>query len=322
MQRVVRVLLAVILLLLPTATAVAADQRSYVAGRFALELDGVVVGSLQDAGGGYPYADVVAESVGADQIVRKHIAGVKYEDITVSFGAGMGKPLYEWIKASFDNKFERKSGSIIYLNDNGRERSRLTFTNALITEVGFPALDASSKDAAKMTLKLVPEVTRRSTKSAGQPVRIDAGKQKQWLPANFRFSLDGLEQTTARVNKIEAIVVKQKVVENPVGEMRDYEKEPAHLEIPNLQVSLADLDADGMLDWADSFIVQGLNGQGEEKAGSLDYLDTDGNSLFHLGLDHVGIAGVETAREASSGLATGRITATLYVEGMSFSYAA
>jgi hypothetical protein len=33
------------------------------------------------------------------------------------------------------------------------------FARGLITEIGFPALDASSKDAAKMTLRFQPETT-------------------------------------------------------------------------------------------------------------------------------------------------------------------
>lgn len=36
---------------------------------------------------------------------------------------------------------------------------------ALITEIGFPALDAGSKDAAKLTIKLAPEYTRIRSKS-------------------------------------------------------------------------------------------------------------------------------------------------------------
>ena len=40
--------------------------------------------------------------MGPDNIQRKHIAGVKYEDFTLQVGSGMGKPMYDWIKASFD----------------------------------------------------------------------------------------------------------------------------------------------------------------------------------------------------------------------------
>jgi hypothetical protein len=41
-----------------------------------------------------------------------------------------------------------------------RVRQRREFTNALITEVGFPALDAASKDAAHLTVRIKPEFSR------------------------------------------------------------------------------------------------------------------------------------------------------------------
>jgi hypothetical protein len=39
---------------------------------------------------------------------------------------------------------------------------------ALITQIGLPALDAASKDAAKMTVKFAPEYTRTHAKT-GNP---------------------------------------------------------------------------------------------------------------------------------------------------------
>lgn len=38
---------------------------------------------------------------------------------------------------------------------------------ALITQIGFPALDAGSKDAAKMTITFSPEYTRMQSNTGG-----------------------------------------------------------------------------------------------------------------------------------------------------------
>src|SRR5687768_13133554 len=133
---------------------------SYGAGKYAIELDGMIVGWLLGAEGGNAVAEVVTERAGPDLIARKQIAGVKYEDFTLQCGTGMSKAFYNWIKESFDHKQSRKSGAIIAADYDYKEISRHTFTNALISEIGFPALDASSKDAARMTLKLAPETTR------------------------------------------------------------------------------------------------------------------------------------------------------------------
>src|SRR5687767_13383123 len=69
----------------------AGEQRTYGAGRYAIELDGVNAGWLNSAEGGYATADVVNERVGTDRIIHKHLAGVKYEDFTVQCGVGMSK---------------------------------------------------------------------------------------------------------------------------------------------------------------------------------------------------------------------------------------
>src|SRR5687768_9401445 len=137
----------------------AGEQRTYGAGRHAIELDGVNAGWLFSADGGHATSDVVTEKVGADRLVHKHLAGVKYEDFTLQCGVGMSKAFYTWMKDSFDRKYSRKNGAIIMADYDYKERSRQSFTNALITEIGFPALDAASKDAAKMTLKFSPETT-------------------------------------------------------------------------------------------------------------------------------------------------------------------
>jgi phage tail-like protein len=298
---------------------ITADKRGYVAGKYGIELGDALAGWVQSVEGGHAFSDVVNEKLGPDHIIHKHIAGVKYEDITITCGTGMTKPFYEWIKASFDHKYDRKDGAVVTADYNYKEISRMTFFHALISEIGFPALDASSKDAAKMTIKIMPETTRMKTGSGKQLGKVEAKIQKKWLPSNFRLKIDGLDCT--RVNKIDAIVVRQKIIDNPVGELRDYQKEPAHLEIPNLVVTLAESHADTWYKWHEDFVINGDNGADKEKNGTLEYLTPDlKESLFTITFSHAGIfkldlekpeAGVDTIR---------RVKAELYIEDMKFDY--
>src|SRR5687767_14588979 len=92
------------------------DGRVYASGRFALELDGINAGWLQSADGGHATADVVNERMGPDRIIRKHLAGVKYEDFTIECGVGMSKAFYTWMKDSLDRRYTRKSGAIVAAN--------------------------------------------------------------------------------------------------------------------------------------------------------------------------------------------------------------
>jgi len=299
------------------------DKRGYVAGKYGIELDGIVAGWVNSVEGGHATSDVVLEKTGADHIVKKHIAGVKYEDISIACGTGMSSKFYDWVKASFDHNYVRKNGAVITADFNYKEFTRLNFFNALITEIGFPALDAASKDAAKMTVKFSPEYTRLVAKKgssiAGGTFKNDQAIQKKWLPANFKLVIDKLDCT--RVNKIEAITVKQKVVDNPTGELRDYEREPAHLEIPNLVVTLAESHAKEFYDWHEDFVIKGNNGDNMERGGSLTYLTPDlKTELFTITFEHLGIFKLTPEKVEAGSENIRRVKAELYCEDMKFQY--
>ncbi len=304
------------------AGPIAQDKRSYVAGKFALELDNQVVGWVYSAAGGNATADVVNEKLGPDHIVKKHLGHVKYQPIVIQCGTGMSKPFYQWLKASFDRNYQRKNGAIVACDFNYNEMSRLTFQNALVTEVGFPALDAASKDAAKLTVTFAPEITRFQKGSGRAPSGASPGSavlQKKWLPANFRLKIAGLEEACSRVNKIDEIVIAQKVVENPVGELRDYEREPAHLEIPNLVFTVPESHADSILQWYQDFVIKGNNGDAQEKTGTLEYLTPNlQEALFTLTFRHLGIFNVEPEKIESGVENVRRYRVSMYCEDMSF----
>src|SRR5258706_3586664 len=118
----------------------------------------------------------------------------------------MSRAFYQWIRESWDQRSPRKNGAVIAGDYDYKEHSRLEFSNGLITEVGFPACDGASKDAAKMTVKLGPELIR-IVAGSGKPLP-GAKVQKKWLPANFRLEIAGLD--CSKVNKVEAITIKQK----------------------------------------------------------------------------------------------------------------
>ena len=80
-------------------------------GHFAVEVDGTLGGWLFSAEGGNPAAEVINEKVGPDHIAHKHIGGIKYDDLTVTCGAGMNRSFYQWIEKSFGMNAERKHGA-------------------------------------------------------------------------------------------------------------------------------------------------------------------------------------------------------------------
>ena len=287
------------------------NSRSYVAGRFLLELDRVPVGFLAGVEGGSCYSDVIEEEVGADGVARKHISGVKFEDITVTCSAGMSPAFYDWIQSSIAHKPLRKSGAIIAADFNYNEKSRREFTNALITEIAFPAMDGASKDAAYMKLKVSPEFVR-TVPGSGKEVQGAALKQKKWLTSNFQFTLGNLP--ASRVNKVEALTIKQKVVQDPRGGLV-----PGKLEYPNLTVYIPEPDAPKWYDWHDDFVIKGNNGQDAEQGGTLTYIDADlRTTLMTLGFSGVGMFKIAPDKMEAGAEQIRRVKVEMYVEEMSF----
>lgn len=304
---------------------ITADKRSYVAGKYAIELDGINAGWVWSVEGGHATADVVVEKMGSDHLQRKHIGNVKYEDMTVTCGTGMSKAFYTWIQDSFDHKYSRKNGAAITADFNYKEHSRINFFNALITEIGMPAQDAASKDAAKMTIKFANEYTRYLPAKGGG-ASIGGGKfpanaavQKQWKNNTFRLVIDGFDCT--RVNKIEALTVKQKVIEQAVGEMRDYEKEPGHVEIPNLVFTLPESHAEEVFKYHEDFVIKGNCSQDKEKGGTLTYLAQDlKTELFSLTFVQLGIFKCTPDKTDAGSEQVRRVKVEMYCEDIQFNY--
>ena len=297
----------------------AANQRGYTAGRFLVQLDGTTVGFADSVEGGDVYSDVVEEKVAADGVVHKHLAGVKYEDLTLTVGANMAPALYDWIASTLDHKHERKDGAVLFQDYTGAEKERLTWQHGLITEIGFPALDGASKDAGHMTVKFAPEVTRHA-KGSGKIEPVTVGpKQKKWVVNNFRLSIDGVDCT--RVQKIDALTVVQAATSDAIGDARDPAKQPSTLHIPNLVVTLAEAHADDYIAWHEDFVVNGNDGAADEKTGTLEFLSTNSQDvLFTLALSGLGIFRLTRLQSADGTSGIASVEAQIYCEELKFSY--
>lgn len=298
---------------------ISASARVYgPVGPRVLMLDGETCGLLQGLTGGSIYAEFVTEKIGVDRLSKKHLAGVRYEDISLEVGTGMSARFYDWIKASLSGTAGGKDGAIYVCDYSYQPRGSLAFTRALVSEVSFPALDAASKDAAKLTVKLSPEMIRTSRTPPKDGAKLGMPpppKQKKWLPSNFRLEIDGLDCT--RVNKVGAIVARRAMTEHAIGELRDYQREPSHWEFGNLTVTLAQSHAEDWYKWHDDFVVRGDNGDDKEKHGSLVYLAPDlKTELFRLELSHLGIFRLHEDTGEAGSEQIHRVEAEMYCEQM------
>jgi len=299
-------------------------QRGYVAGNFALEMDGWPAGWLQSFEGGMPNTEVVMEKIGPDHLLHKHISTIKYDDLTLTFGAGMSRHFWDWIQRSFDRNYKREDGAVIAANYNFKETSRLTFHQALVNELSFPALDASSRDNAKVTCKLTPEWTDfKVTPEGGASIKPDAERdqtrQHRWSPANFRLVVDGVD--CSRIFKIDAITLKQKLTDYAVGEVRDVQKEPTQIEYPNLVVTLPESHSKAWWDWYKDFVQSGNADESKERGGHLEYLNpTLDKVLFTLTFTRLGIFKATPDKAEAGSEQIRRCKFEMYCEKIDFKY--
>lgn len=288
-------------------------DRSYVAGNFMFELQGVKCGFIKSVEGGAISAEVINESVGPDYFVKKHIGQPKYEDFTMQIGFSMTKAVYEWIQASWKQNYMRKDGAIIAADFNLNAKSQRDFFHALITETTVPACDGSSKDPAYMTLKFAPEYTRVTKASGKASGEFGKYEQKLWLPQNFRLAIDGLDCT--RVNKIDAWTVKQTAVTDDIGDARDYAKEPGKLEFPNLKISVAEVTSETWRAWHEDFVIKGNNGEDKEKGGTLEFLSPNRQDvLLTIKFFNIGIFKCTNDKAEANADTVKRVSAEVYFE--------
>ena len=206
----------------------------------------------------------------------------------------MTPDVYEWIEASWKQNYSRKDGSIVVTDPNFQAVSAREFYHALITEVTIPDLDANSKDAAHVTLKFAPEYTR-DVKASGKVTAPRTPAQTQFDASSFRFELD--ELPGARVSRIDSFTVKQPVVTDDIGAIRD---------------------AGPWSDWVHDFLVKGNNDNTHEKSGAIVLLSPNRKTaLARILLRNVGIFALR--REAApTETKAGHVVADLYCERMDF----
>jgi hypothetical protein len=298
-------------------------SSAYSAGRFALELDErQPVGFVRSIAGGQLKSDSIVSMVGLDGVVNRHAGRPRYDDITVCVGMSMSPTFWRWIQACIDREPQRHNGAVVSNDFNHRERSRRTFYRALIAEIGFPALDAATKETASLTVKLSPEriiyEPGRGAKLAYAQSLNQNAKQKLWLASNFRFQLDRFKgDESLRYAKIDAFTVKQNIIDNPVGHELEARKEVGRLELPRLSVTFPEARLAEWMTWFRTAVVHG-DRKDQLTTGAITYFASDGKrtELMRLELDGVSLVALEADKHEAMAERIANIKATLNIESI------
>jgi phage tail-like protein len=304
------------------------DKRpAYTGGRFTLELDQKKpVGFVNSIDGGNFKADTITSLYGGltdkenDFFATRYPSKPKYDDFSITVGATMSDPFWKWIKSTIENKPERRDGALVGYDMDGKERSRRNFQRALISEVGFPALDAASKGGAFLTVKISPELLTYQDGDGSSlsysGAKDETSKQKKWMASNFRVDIDAMKgkSQTYRYTKVEAITIKHNVITNHVGSERNPRKEVGKIELPSLGVTFSEDNLEEWMKWYDESVVKGNY---QDCNAAITYLSTDLRSeLMRLEFTGVGLTNLDIEKYEAGKEATAKVKASFYVEGM------
>ncbi len=295
-------------------------DRTFTGGRFGIMVDGSeFLGFVKSLKGGIIKGELSQHQLGPENIIKKNISTISYEDITIEVGMGMTKGFYEWIRAAFDNAHITKSGEMHACDFDGNSMSVREFRDAHIAEVTVPALDGSSKDNAYMTIKISPEEIKYLPGTGSAVAGKIAPATKKWLCSNFRFELGDLP--CERVAKVDSFTWKMGVIKDEVGAFRIATKHPAKVEIPNLKLTISMADVKPWEDWHRSFVIEGNCAEDAELTGSITFLAPDLNEeLGRIDLLNVGIISLETGGQEANKEEPARFTVEVYCEAMKFNY--
>ncbi|MGB7291659.1 MAG: hypothetical protein WBD99_05770 [Thermodesulfobacteriota bacterium] len=182
--------------------------------------------------------------------------------------------LYPWLREFLAGRQSPRSGSIYFFKsisglsyESGvidyKEKDVRGFRDAVITEVTFPSLDASSKTPGYITVRVNARSIREvEAKDLKHQLNTE---HKKWLPSNFRFNIDGLP--CDGVTKVDSFTLKQKILEKHSSVPIPYPT------IANLKLTISKADYKAWENWLNA--TGGVKKSPDLLSGSITLLSGD-----------------------------------------------
>lgn len=140
------------------------DRRDpYHSYNFIVEIDGIKRAGFRECTGLDASQDAIEYREGNDALTPRKIPGLnRYSNITLRWGMTDDDELWSWRRQAMNGTVERKNGSIVLLDDTGRERLRWNFREAWPTRWTGPSFNATGNEVAIETLELAHEGLQRA----------------------------------------------------------------------------------------------------------------------------------------------------------------
>ncbi len=136
---------------------------------FLLEISGInddtktVVGGFKSVSGMDSETEVVEFKQGNDKVVRKKPGRTTYANIVLERGYTATDNLWEWRKNIEDGNIDRRSGSVVVLDQDGEsEVARYNFFEAWPCKWNVPDMDSDSSGMAIEKIEIAVEKVERA----------------------------------------------------------------------------------------------------------------------------------------------------------------
>jgi len=264
-------------------------RRSYSGGHFELRVDDMPQHAfIKSIEGGWVKMNSVDEQLGSDNVRIKHATTVEVDPITIEMGMSQVDFMLKWINDSWLKKYARHNGSIVTANFNYESEFEHWFYDALIEETAIPTLDAASKDALFMKIKLRPEWIEFKKGDRHKLKGEHKSKQKLWSASSFRLVIDGVDCTS--VNKIDGFTVKQGIKPMAPGKGRLPRLEPTKIDFPDLSFQVTQMHSGQIFDWYKAVVLDGKKDPIAVRNGAIEFLSLNRKDvLLRIVLKEVGI---------------------------------
>jgi hypothetical protein len=250
---------------------------------------------LTDYEGGIITGEIIKDK-GPDQVERKHLGGISYEDFI--FETRLNAQVKEVIRKSWEGDNAPLTCSLMDTDAALKATSETVFVDPSLTETIIPKCDGSSKDAAHFRLRIKPALIKIQ-KGDGKVIQPKITAEKAFLRSNFKFELGNLPCT--RVATIDSFSVKKNENGKPQKNPTVAGKANYPLDIENLFLTISIADFSPWLEWHKTFVVDGKNSPSDELSGRLVFLGPNmRDELVAFKLQGVGIFSIERKMVAAN----------------------
>lgn len=274
-------------------------------GHFKLLIDGKPVTSfIKSVEGGLVNAQSVEEPLGQYNVRGRHLGTREIEPISIEFGMSGAKWCLDLVDDFINKrKHHRLSGEIYHADANMVAQYMFTFSNAVITELTLPKLDAGGKETLFCKIKIQPQDVTFKLGDQRKLNQDPLGRQKAWHTSNFRVTLDRVGELKY-CTSVESMSLKLGHKPMQLGDQFRPDVVPTKIEMPKLSITQPLLRSGGLIDWYHKAVANQLSAgdpdaeqlapssgsSGYETSGSIEFLDaTLKEVLYTVELDGVGM---------------------------------